>query len=200
MKKIGILGGTFDPIHNGHIELAKWSLIEKNLDFVFFMPTKKNPFKKGREMAADEHRANMIKLISKENASYCLLDKELNDKEFSYTYETLSKLKEEYIDCQIYFIMGTDSMLSLENWRNGQELLNEFKFITCDRPGHSECELVSKVEEYRKKYNADIYILAARMPDISSTDIKERVKNHRSITDLVPESVERYIIENDLYR
>ena len=200
MKKIGIFGGSFDPIHNGHIELAKWALIEKNLDFVFFMPTKKNPFKKDNEIAKDEDRVNMIKLILVQNDYFCLSEKELSDKEYSYSYDTLLSITQEYKDCEIYFIVGTDSICTMEEWYKGDKLLSEFNFITCFRPGHSKDEFLSKIEYYKKKYNAKISLITQSMPDISSTEIKKRIKEGTSISDLVPADVERYILENDLYR
>ena len=200
MKKLGIFGGTFDPIHNGHVELAKAALIEANLDFVFFMPTKRNPFKKDNDMASDLHRVNMIKSTINNKDYFCLLEKELEDDEYSYTYDTLSALNKEYTCCETYFIVGTDSILTMENWYKGKELLSEFSFITCNRPGHSMAELEDKLNYYKRQYGANILLLKSQMTNISSTNIRDKIKQGKSIKDDVPEGVERYILENDLYK
>lgn len=199
MKKIGILGGSFDPIHNGHLKLASQALIENNLDFVFIMPAKHNPFKADKEMVGDEHRLNMIKLAIKDKPYLCLLENEIKGQEISYTYDTMVSLKEDFVDCQLYFIVGLDSFLSLETWYKGPELLKNVSFIVSLRPGYVSEVLENRVFYYRSKYDTEVKVVKDLMLNISSTQVRKAIKDNEDISSLVPEQVERYIKENGLY-
>lgn len=200
MKKIGILGGTFDPFHNGHLKLATGALIEFALDFVFLMPTKKNPFKQDKHISSDEDRVNMIKLACKDRPFLCLLDKEIReDESVSYTYDTMSELLNEFEGCELFFILGLDSFLSLEKWYKGKELLSMISFIVSVRPGYDQAKLDETIRRYEEEYNAHIFVIEDNMPDISSTQIRNLARENKSIEGLVPEEIERYIFENEIY-
>lgn len=199
MKKIGIIGGTFDPIHNGHIKLATQALVEYGLDFVFVMPAKRNPFKLNKEVTNDHDRLEMIKLVIKDRPFLCLLDDEIKGEEVSYTYDTMTRLKADLVDCQLYFILGLDSLLSLEHWYRGPELLQMLSFIVSVRPGYDADKIDSTIKRYKELYDAEILVIKDEMPDVSSTKIREMYKRGESISHMVPPEVERYISEHEIY-
>lgn len=200
MSEIGILGGSFDPFHLGHLSIAKAALKECGLSQIILLPAKVQPFKVGRQMAASRDRINMVSLVAKENQNFLVSDIEAAAEEVSYTYRTLCTLKEAYPKDQLHFIMGTDSFLTLENWYRGEDLLREFSFIVGVRPGYREEETRDKVRELRQKYDAQIKVLHNRVLEVSSTQIKENIRNGQSIRQWVPYAVERYIHEHGLYQ
>ena len=118
----------------------------------------------------------------------------------SYTYDTLTALQKDLPDKEIFFITGTDSFLDIDSWYKGVDLLENFSFIVSVRPGYREEELDRKISEYRTKYRTNVIKLAAQMPDISATEIREKYRDGVSATGLVPENVERYITEHGLYQ
>ncbi len=200
MKKIGVLGGTFDPFHYGHLSIAKSALKEFHLDKIVLLPSNVQPFKIGRKMASPEDRVNMAKIISEEHPDFELLTQEAFSGEISYTYKTMHNMKEQLPDCTFYFILGTDSFLSIESWYESEKLIRENSFIIGERPGYKEEETYRLVNRLRGKYNASIGILNNEILEISSTEIKEKIKRGISISEMVPQSIERYILEHGLYR
>lgn len=197
--RIGILGGSFDPIHNGHVTLGKAAIKEAGLDKLIIMPTHVSPFKIGRDYADDEHRLNMCRLAFEGTDRAEVSKYEMEHTEVSYTYDTLKYLKEVYPDHTLYFITGTDSFLDIEYWHKGTQLLENFSFIVSERPGYRENELEERIRYYKERYKTEIIRLNHDMPDISSTKIKARRVRDISIKDMVPASVERYINEHKLY-
>lgn len=197
---IGIFGGTFDPIHKGHVTLARAAIDELNLTKLVVMPARVQPFKAGKRVTEDYHRENMVKLAFEGVDKVEVSDYELNNIGISYTYQTLRHVKEIYPGEKIYFILGADSMLELDTWYRGKELLQNYSFAVSVRPGYDDEKLNKKIEEYKREYNADIYRLQAAMPDISSTQIREGLAGGGDVSSMIPESVERYINKNGLYR
>lgn len=197
--RIGILGGSFDPIHNGHVTLGQAAVNEAKLDKLIVMPTHVSPFKVGRKYADDEHRIEMCRLAFSETAQAEVSSYEIEHTDISYTYDTLIHLRKLYPDDEIYFITGTDSFIEVEKWYEGIPLLKKFGFIVSARPGYRECELAEKIKEYKEKYGTKIIYLEHEMPDVSSTEIKAKRADNISIHGFVPESVERYIDEHKLY-
>lgn len=200
MREIGILGGSFDPFHRGHLSIAKAAMKECGLSRIILLPTKVQPFKIGREMASSEDRVNMVSLIARENENFIVSAIEAYSQEISYTYRTLQRLQEEYPADRLHFIMGTDSFLTLESWYRSEDLLREFSIIVGIRPGYKESETVEAMHLLRKKYDARIRVLHNRVMEVSSTEIKENVKSGKSIRELVPFQIERYICEHGLYK
>lgn len=200
MHKIGILGGSFDPIHCGHIAIATSALEECGLEKVLLMPTKNQPFKVGKHVADEMDRLNMVKKAAEENDGLLGSSCEIDYGGISYTYNTLKELEKTYKDGKFYFILGTDAFISLETWYMGKELLSSTPFILAVRPGYKESERKVAVKKYRQKYNADITVLNNPILYISSTEIRERVEKGESISELVPKGVEEYIVEHGLYR
>lgn len=198
-KRIGILGGSFDPVHNGHVALGQAALQEGELFRLVVMPAHVQPFKQGREVAGDQHRMEMCRLAFANTEKAEVSDYEMTQTEISYTYDTLAWLESVYPDSKLYFITGTDAFLEIEYWRKGPELLGRYSFIVSVRPGYKEKELEKKILYYKERYHTEVIQLHAEMPDISSTKIKARRSRDLPIEGLVPESVERYIHEHKLY-
>lgn len=201
MKKIGIYGGSFDPVHLGHMGLAVQAEKQLELNKVVFIPAKYQPFKLNREVASDEHRVNMLKEAVKGYDSFEISCSELESNEISYTFNTIQRIKKLYSDdTQIYFMLGTDSFLSIELWYRAEELLKACSFAVGIRPGDKEEQLEACINRVKSRYNTHVVLLRNKELKISSTEIKNNIRNGKSIGAFVPEAVERYIYENGLYR
>jgi len=200
MSKIGILGGSFDPLHNGHLSIAEAAAEELRLDRVILMPAKVSPFKLGRKMADEKDRVAMVSLMAAVNDKYIVSTLEIDNDGISYTYDTMCQLRKLYTDDELWFLMGTDAFLSLDTWYKGPELLKGFAFAAAPRPGFDIRVLEKKAAEYIDNYDAKISILHNRMLYISSTEIKSAIREGRPIGSFVPEEVERYINEHGLYK
>lgn len=198
--RTGVLGGTFDPVHLAHVALAKAAIEEAHLDRLIIMPARIQPFKFGKKIAEDHHRKAMAELAFEGNEKIEVSDYELAQPGISYTINTLEHLKEIYPDNELFFICGTDSFLEMEKWRMGEDIIKDFSLAVSVRPGYRQEELCRKISEYERKYAAHIIRINAQMPPISSTAVRERLRQGKAIADLVPKEVERYIIENGLYR
>jgi len=200
MKKIGIIGGTFDPVHYGHLILAEQARVEANLDQVLFMPAMVQPFKLNVKTAEGAHRYAMLQEAVAGNPYFSVSRKELDSPEISYTINTLRDCKEEFgDDTELYFIIGTDAFLNLEKWYAAEDLLEGFSFVIGTRPGYKEQELKAMVDRLREQYNSKILEINNSEVEISSTDIKNRIREGKSIKYLLPEGVEEYIYKNKLY-
>lgn len=200
MGEIGILGGSFDPFHYGHLSIAKAALKECGLSQIILMPTKVQPFKLGKKRASEIDRVNMVRLIAKNNENFTVSTIEAFSQDVSYTYKTLQVLSEEYDREKLHFILGTDSFLSIETWYRGEDLLRNYSFIVGVRPGYKESETKEKVRYYRETYNTKVKTLHNRVLEVSSTEIKEKIMRGESIRSLVPYEIERYINEHGLYK
>lgn len=164
------------------------------------MPAKMQPFKKGKKVAEPHHRMTMAQLAFKGNTKVEVSDYEMANTEISYTYDTLTYLRGVYPEDTLYFIMGTDSFLQLDTWYKGVDLLKTSSFAVSVRPGYREEELEERIGYYRKEYGTRVSKIYAKMPDVSSTEVRNRLKSGEDASDLLPEAVERYIYENGLYR
>lgn len=198
-KKIGVLGGSFDPVHLGHVTLGSAAITEGGLNKLIVMPAHVQPFKIGREKAEDEHRLEMCRLAFQNVDKAEVSDYEMVHTEISYTFDTLAHLKTIYPDSKLYFITGTDSFLEIEHWRKGKDLLQTYGFIVSVRPGYREKQLEERIRYYEAMYGTDVIRLHHEMPDVSSTKIKARRMEELPVSDLLPVSVERYINEHNLY-
>mgnify|MGYP001423296182 CR=1 FL=1 len=195
--KIGILGGTFDPIHKGHIQMGKNALIDLNLDKVVFMVAGISAHK-DRKITSDIDRVNMVKLAIKDEPRFSISLYEIEKKEKSYSYDTMVYLKENYPEDDFYFIVGGDSILNIEKWYRYEDLLKITKFLCYKRPDYDNLELEKKV----KKLNSmgyEIILKKGDFLDISSSEIRKRVRNGQKIDDLTFSEVEKYIIDKRLY-
>lgn len=187
-------------MHNGHIGLAEDAMKLAGLDEVLLIPAKLQPFKLDKKMVSGEDRLEMIRLAVENIPGLIPCDYELRQEHISYTYKTLKGISEmESPDTEIYFITGTDAFLKIHLWMNAEELLSNYNFIIGSRPGYKDEELEQCIASIKKEYNTNIARVKNTLRDISSTEIRERLEAGQSLADLVPESVERYIIANGLY-
>lgn len=200
MNRIGIIGGTFDPVHFGHLILAEHARTEASLDQVIFMPAMVQPFKLNKKSAEGEHRFAMLQEAIAGNPNFSVSRKELDSPEISYTIHTLRECRKEYgTDTEICFIIGTDAFLSVEKWYAAKELLENYIFVVGMRPGYKEEELMALESRLRDQYKARIIMIRNPEVEISSTEIKERIREGKSVRYLLPERVEEYIRVNRLY-
>lgn len=200
MKKAGVLGGTFDPFHYGHLALAQSALRGSALDKVILLPSYIQPFKVGKKTAQAMDRVNMARLIADEYPGFLVCTDEAFSREISYTYRTLRRLRGRPYGGGLSFILGADSFLSITGWYEAEKLIREFPLIIGGRPGFREEEVKSLAARLRSEFGADISFLNNEILEISSTEIKERIREGRSISGMVPGSVERYIFEHGLYK
>ena len=200
MSDIGILGGTFDPFHTGHLCIAKSALETGGMEKVILMPAKVSPFKVGREMAAEEDRLAMAGLAAELSPDIEVSRLEVEADGVSYTFRTLTTLHKMHPYDRYWLIVGSDQFLNLESWYKGKDILESFQVILASRPGYMESEIELKVQRYTATYGTAVRVLKEEMPDISSTMIKEKLKAGSPITGLVPDKIEQYINEHGLYR
>lgn len=198
-KRFGIMGGTFDPIHLGHLVVANEVLNIYNLDKIIFVPAGNPPHKIGTS-ASSWDRYFMTNIATNSNVKFIVSDLEIKSTDKSYTLNTLKEFHNTYPDTDFYFITGTDAVIDLPNWHEPQELLKLCKFIAVSRPGISKEDAEYKIDEIRISLNANIEQLQVPMLQISSTDIRDRFQRGVSAKYLLPESVEQYILKNNLYR
>ena len=200
MSDIGILGGTFDPIHLGHLCIAEASLESGGMDKVILMPAKVSPFKVGREMASEEDRLAMAELTAENDPGIEVSRLEIDLEGVSYTFRTLTTLHKLHPYERYWLIMGSDQFLNLESWYKGKDILEEFQVILAPRPGYRMDELNDRIERYTTIYGTAIRVVDNKMLDISSTQIKQEIQEGHSLEGLVIPEVEKYINEHGLYR
>ncbi|QIB26650.1 nicotinate-nucleotide adenylyltransferase [Caloranaerobacter azorensis] len=200
-KRIGIMGGTFDPIHIGHLVIAEEIRNEFKLDKIIFIPAGNPPHKDNKKITPAKHRYIMTLLATISNPYFEVSAIEVERKGVTYTIDTIKTLREICSnDIEIYFITGADSILELHTWKNVKELLKLCNFIAATRPGFEMINLKKKIQEMNDKYGANIYTTIVTALQISSTDIRTRIKEGRTVKYLLPEMVEKYIHKNNLYR
>ena len=176
-KKIGIMGGTFNPIHFGHLLLAETAFHQFQLDEILIMPTKNPYYKKISNSVTEEDRVAMAELAIEDNGHFRLSKEELNREGNTYTVETLSHLTERHPDYEYFFIMGADSLYHIESWKEPEQILKMATIVVAGRAGTGSSLL-----------------------EISSNDIRRRVRDGESIRYLLPDKVEHYIYEHGLYQ
>jgi nicotinate-nucleotide adenylyltransferase len=189
--KIGILGGTFNPVHHGHLLIAQDALEQLGLDRVLFIPAAMPPHKIPDRLATGRHRAAMLRLAIRGNRRFAVDDLELRRGGKSYSLDTIVALQRRELDAEFYFIIGSDSLPELHRWRSIHRLARLCRFAVVARPG-------CRVRPPRVPVRMEI--VRGHPCDISSTEIRERVASGRSIRYLVPDMVRRYILGHDLYR
>ena len=199
MKKVGIIGGTFNPIHLGHLILAECAYDEFDLDEILFIPTGISHFKDPSIVLDKKTRITLTGEAIGENPHFALSTIETDRPGNSYTSETLDILKKENPDTEYYLIIGADSLFQIEQWKCTTDIIKNDVIIAAKRKGQSTKEFLDKIEEIKQKYEADIRLLPCTYIDISSTEIRERIKTGKSIRYLVPEVTEKYIKKHHLY-
>ncbi len=199
-QKVGILGGTFDPPHMGHLMLAERAREEAGLDKVIFLPAGCPYKKKDHPVQDGTDRLKMLELAIAGHDGFAVSDLELAREGDTYTFETMETLKEMHPETEYYFIMGADCLYSIQDWREPERIFRACHVIAAARNSSSKEELERKQEELENRYGARIQLLFSPEIAISSSEIRERVSEGRSIRYMVPESVLRYVEEQGLYR
>lgn len=200
MAKIGILGGTFDPIHNGHLRLGREAYEQFGLDAVWFMPTGNPPHKKDHKITEGEMRERMVKLAIADTPYFLYSDFELRRKGNTYTAQTLSLLREEYREDMFYFIIGADSLYQIEQWFHPELVMKLAVLLVAGRAYHDDHQPFDRQIEYlTARYGAKIYPIRCREMDVSSEEIRASVSDGHSIHGFVPDAVEEYIKDHGLY-
>lgn len=199
-KKIGILGGTFNPIHYGHLLLAESARDRLGLDLVLFIPTGNNPMKTTDGDVDALLRYEMTRLGINGNCCFDISDLEIKRDGYTYTIDTLKELKKIYPGDELYFIVGADIVFDIDAWKQADEVMKLVTLVTTFRPGYDQNRLDERVIELKEMYGARILKLFTPEMDISSSEIRSRVRHGYSIKYLLPESVETFIYENHLYR
>lgn len=198
-KKIGILGGTFNPVHIGHLLMAEYAKEAVGLDVVILMPSCKSYMKAGTNVLSGEERLKMLELSIQDNPSLMTSDMEICRGGNTYTYETLLQMKKICPDSEIYFIVGADSLFSMERWVKPEMIFANCTLLAAGRDDASKEDLLLKKMELEERFKAKIILLDFPQIDISSTVIRENVKMNKSIRYMVHDNVLKYILENHLY-
>lgn len=197
-SKLGIMGGTFNPIHHGHLVAAEFVRDEFKLDEILFVPSGKPPHKHAGEIASPEHRWMMALLAAGTNEYFSVSSLEIDRGGESYTRDTILELKEIYGGGgkrDFYFITGADAIAEISTWHKKENLPEIAKFIAVSRPGYK-----LDVDKIDPLFHRCTYLVEVPALAISSTEIRERIRRGRTIKYLVPEAVEKYIHKNKLYQ
>ena len=199
IMKTGILGGTFDPIHNAHLVIAGEALTQLGLDEVIFIPTSHTPLKEDDIITPVEHRVRMLELAITGNHTFRMSRIEIDRAGISYTVDTIAGLKQSLgDDSELYFITGLDSLETLPKWKEPDRIIRMCRLVTVLRPGYDVPD-INELEKGIPGIRESLIIIDDLAPDISATDIRKRVAAGLSISTLVPAAVETYIMQNGLY-
>lgn len=198
-QKVGILGGTFDPVHYGHLLIAENAREQFSLDEIWFVPTGVSPHKNDSDISDSRHRVEMLRLAIQGQSYFRINECEIHSHEISYTYRTLEYFSTVYPKTDFYFIMGADSLFLLEQWKNPEIICRYCTILAAVRDSKNEKELVNKISHLKNTMDADIYLLDTPNFYVSSHEIRNRTAHQQTIKYLVPDAVENYIIGNGLY-
>ena len=199
--KIGIMGGTFDPIHIGHLLLGEFAFEQFNLDEIWFLPNGNPTHKDTDEMdTCLEHRVAMVEAAIRGAAHFKISLHEAKEGVHSYTYKTMLEFHELYPGDEFYFILGADSLFSIEKWRYFKEIFPTCTILAAMRDDKDIGDMQKQIQYLREKYGADIELLRAPLLEISSTTIRKRAAKGLTVHYMVPDAVADYIKEHHLYR
>ena len=190
MKSIGILGGSFDPAHFGHLATTKFVYEKRDLEKVIFIPNHISPLKQSSVPTPDEHRLKMIRLAIEPFPYFEVSDFEIIKNGISYTYDTLVEFRKKYNEIEL--IIGFDNLCVFDRWHNPEKILELAKLVVMKRATDSE-------QKPNRFFESAIFIDTPTV-EISATDIRNRIKNNLSIDSLVPQNVKEYISQNRLYK
>ena len=194
MRKIGLLGGTFDPVHNGHLIIAEYLRDHLSLEEIWFIPARCHPLKDNVNISPPEIRYRMLQMAIANNPSFKSMDVELKREGVSYTIDTLNYLADKYrtLVPEFYFLIGMDIVNELPRWKDPQQILEKSRVIAFGRPGF-------KAEEAAKDFLPYIQFIHVPLLEISSSLIRQRCQDGHSIRYLVPEEVREFIVKKKLY-
>lgn len=196
-KQVGIIGGTFNPIHLGHMILAEHAREYFELDEILFVPSGTSYMKE--DVLDSKTRISMTGIAIEDNPYFALSTIEVDRGGNSYSYETMESLRADNPTTDYFFIVGGDSLFVIEKWMHPEKIFASCTIIAAAREGYSIVELKQQIQFLSEKYHANIQLLPTRCIDISSTDIRNKIRNNKSIRYLVHERVQHYIEKNKIY-
>ena len=200
MKRYGMMGGTFNPIHLAHLYIAYEAKETLNLDKVIFMVAGNPPHKKESPVIDSNYRYEMVKMAIQDYSGFEISDYEIQKQGYSYTYETLKYLKGDEEDIEVFFIAGADSLMDIEKWKKPELVLGNCTFVAFNRGEYNKETLEEQKKKLQDKYNSKIILLDISNLDISSSMIRERIIKGKRVDFFMPEKVMEYIEQNNLYR
>lgn len=198
--RIGIFGGSFDPIHLGHLIIAEQCRVASDLDQIWFVPCASSPHKPNGSHATDRQRKEMIELAIAGHDGFRLSTVELDRGGVSFTVDTLKTFADSYPEDDLYFLMGDDSLESFSSWREPETICELASILIMNRPGAGEVDLSTIRTYFREDSVQEVQQVECPLIDIASTDIRRRSKEQVSFRFLVPRSVERYIQTHKIYQ
>lgn len=199
MKKYGIFGGSFNPIHYGHLMICEYIKDEMGLDKVIFIPTG-NPPHKDLEVSAKD-RYEMVRLAISPNPDFEISDIETTRVKMSYTVDTIRELKKIYREEKLYFLIGLDSIFQLKTWMKIGDLSKEIEFVVALRPGYINKEEINReIDFLRENFGTKVNLINTPIYEISSTDLRDRIREGKSLRYLIPKKVLDYIEESGFYK
>lgn len=197
MSRVGVLGGTFDPLHLGHLRAAEVAREELMLERVLFVPAANPPHKRGARVTDARERIAMLELVLEAEDGFELSTIEIDRGGPSYTIETLDELQGQHPETEYWFITGSDAFLEIRTWKNWESLLERYTFVVHGRPGMASDDASGVVPA---GLHERVVFLRREMLNVSSTEIRRSVRDGQSIRFLVPDKVEDYIRRNRLYK
>lgn len=198
MEKLGIMGGTFDPIHLAHIYIAEEAKRQLNLDKVLFMPAGSQPLKINKNVTKASLRLEMVKEAIKGIDYFEVSDYEIKKKGMSYTYLTVENFKAP--NRKVFFITGADCLMDLEMWNGVNRIFNACEFVVFTRPGYDEEKLKVQKMKIEEKYNKKVILIHVNSPNISSTMIREKIRDGKKVDNLLSKNVLNIIQKEELYK
>ena len=199
-KKVGIMGGTFNPIHIGHLILAEAAYEAYNLDEVLFVPSGHSYMKDQSEILDAKKRVHMTGLAIEDNPHFALSTIEIDRDGNSYSYETLETLRKQNPNTEYYFIVGADTLFALETWKHPEILLPSCTILAAVRDGVSMEKMQKQADYLEEKFGGSIKLLPTSNIEISATDIRKRLFENRDAKYIVPDAVLQFIHKNGLYQ
>ena len=219
-SQIGILGGSFDPVHMGHIGLAEETYNKFNLDKILFIPVFQSPHKAYVPFASVTDRKEMLRLALKENSGFIISDIEARIEKISYTIETLNYYESKFKNSELFFIIGYDNLLDFDSWKDSRKIMNKFNILVASRPGQQLISpedkvlgffngdspyKLSNIENGMKKFlhsetRSTLVVFDINPRDISSREVREKLAYGKPTKNLLPPEVEAYIIRHQIYQ
>jgi nicotinate-nucleotide adenylyltransferase len=198
--RIGILGGTFNPIHLGHLLIAENAFEQFKLDRVNIMPAHISPFKIDTKVLDKEHRKKIIELSIADNPHFVMDPREIDSDSISYTYLTLSDMKANNPEDELFFILGADSLKTIKNWRNPQIIFDNATVLAAVRDNDDTDDLKCYADELKALFNGNVGFIKTPTYDVSSTDIRRRIASGESVRYMLCDAAIEYITDNNLYK
>ncbi|MBQ1871362.1 MAG: nicotinate-nucleotide adenylyltransferase [Lachnospiraceae bacterium] len=198
--RIGILGGTFNPIHLGHLLIAENAFEQFKLDRVNIMPAHISPFKLDTKVLDKEHRKKIIELSIANNPHFVMDPREIDSDSISYTYLTLSDMKANNPEDELFFILGADSLKTIKNWRNPQIIFDNATVLAAVRNNDDINDLKSYADEIKALFDGNVGFIKTPTYDVSSTDIRRRIASGESVRYMICDAAIEYITDNNLYK